>query len=179
MATKKPLEDYPGYLIDTEGNVYSTRPSPRGSKDGQPHKLALKSNKGLLRVRLTGSDGRPVMAYIARLVLETFRGAEPNINSSPAYKDGNPSNCQLRNLEWKRGQNKKEHVSVKQFIRAWQTAPSMDELLATTGMTRQAASRRAKVYREYGVPLKELPEHKPVDWDKMAGYAKRLVEGKE
>ncbi len=48
-------------------------------------------------------------------------------------------------------------VSPEDFVRAWQRATSVADVMAKTGMRYQAVYARVKNYRKHGVPLKELP----------------------
>lgn len=44
-----------------------------------------------------------------------------------------------------------------EFIRVWQKAASLDEVLAATKMTSRAAQEKAYYLRKKGVPLKRMP----------------------
>lgn len=87
----KQLENHKYYYIDTEGNVYSTI----SNKFLKP----LEHHKGYLKVRLKTNDmSSHVNHFIHRLVLETFKGDNPELQCN--HIDGDKKNNCLSNLEW-------------------------------------------------------------------------------
>ena len=79
------------YRVSDAGDVYSVR-AGRNLKPG-------KDSNGRLFVALGTRDGKPVIRYVHRLVLEAFVGPCP-----PGYMachfDDNPANNALSNLRW-------------------------------------------------------------------------------
>jgi len=69
-------------------------------------------------------------------------------------------------------------VSHMEFIKAWQSSESNNDVLLKLGMNRTTASQRASALRSKGIPLKKMPygNRKP-DWASMAEYARQLLEG--
>ena len=85
------IEGYPGYLINHEGVIWST-------KQGKVIKLKNHhSVDGYCKVKLFRPDGSTKCNMIHRLVMATFAGvSELPVN----HKDGNKSNNCLDNLEY-------------------------------------------------------------------------------
>ena len=49
-----------------------------------------------------------------------------------------------------------DHVPADQFIRIWQAADSVAEVVEITGMSRSAVNSRAHYYRSRGIPVKMM-----------------------
>jgi hypothetical protein len=97
------LPDWPGYGVDTDGNVWSCirrrsrypyrieenwhRLTPRATQDGH------------LQVALSG-PGRVRWLLAHRLVLETFIGPCPPGMEACHSPDRDPANCRLNNIRW-------------------------------------------------------------------------------
>lgn len=66
-------------------------------------------------------------------------------------------------------------VSPEQFIYAWQTSESVDEVQQKTGLTVEVIYSRSTSYRREGVPLKKFPRRSAKankrDWGALASYA--------
>lgn len=88
----KPLATNPKYRVNTLGSVIGIRGSvlkPQITEDGH-FKVWL----------YFGSKKSRKMAYIHRLVLETFVGPAPEGKPEACHRDGDPSNNTLTNLYW-------------------------------------------------------------------------------
>lgn len=91
------IKDFPGYYVDPNGNIYSTKKNYGHSK--QPQKMKLKEDKdGYLEVGLYKNCKR-YYRRVHRLVANSFI---PNPNRLPQinHKDGNRKNNHVDNLEW-------------------------------------------------------------------------------
>lgn len=101
----KDIEDFPGYRIDTEGNVFSCwTVAGRYSKCSNVwKKLIPNSNKKYLQIKLCNSTGK-FQKYIHRLVLETFVGKVP-AGMEGCHNDGDSRNNCLKNLRWDTSKN--------------------------------------------------------------------------
>lgn len=97
----KPIPDFPDYLCDIHGNIYSMRPSGNSKlKRTQPVKLKpYQKSNGYLQVDLLIAKGERRKKYVHRLVLETFVGSSGD-RLDCNHKDGNKTNNNLENLEW-------------------------------------------------------------------------------
>ena len=68
-------------------------------------------------------------------------------------------------------------VSAEDFVRAWQAAKSIAEVMKLTGMTVGAVYARACDYRKKGVPLKSMMApggRNPLDYKALADLANSL-----
>lgn len=59
-------------------------------------------------------------------------------------------------------------VSAEDFVKVWQSAENVDEVVAATGLTRGSACVRASRYRKMGIALKRF---RGVDWGELAEVA--------
>jgi hypothetical protein len=91
----KPIPNFPGYQVTTDGRVWS-EPKPGKHKKGKWLKPVM-LNRGYLRVTLC--NGRQYNCFIHRLVLETYIGPCPK-GMECRHLDGNPANNNLNNLKW-------------------------------------------------------------------------------
>lgn len=97
----KPIKDYPNYLIDKKGNVYTANtmelrkfaPSPNGYNRISLMKNSKQSNK-----------------YVHRIVAETFIENPDNL-PFVNHKDANRKNNCVENLEWCTAQQNMSHDS--------------------------------------------------------------------
>lgn len=71
----------------------------------------------------------------------------------------------------------RELVTPEKFVRVWQEANSLDEVVEKTGLTKHQASARATHYRSKGVPLKHFKKPK-MDWGALKKLAKEVEEEK-
>jgi len=55
------------------------------------------------------------------------------------------------------------NISNRDFVVAWATAKTMDEVVKTTGLARPTASTRASYLRGKGVKLKKFSKHGALD----------------
>jgi len=51
----------------------------------------------------------------------------------------------------------REHVSMEEFIRAWEAGENVAEVSAATGIKPQSCQVRAAAYRKRGIALKHMP----------------------
>jgi len=102
---RKDIDGFPGYQIDTEGNVWSAWKSAGGKRiKTELHKLEgslIKTDRhkeGRLTVCL-GANGRNITFRVAYLVAKTFI---PNPDYLPClcHNDSNPLNNTITNLRW-------------------------------------------------------------------------------
>jgi hypothetical protein len=56
-----------------------------------------------------------------------------------------------------RKKSDKVQISPEDFVRAWQTAESMEAFTEATGIESRAGTSRAVIYRKKGIPLKKFP----------------------
>ena len=93
MTTRKPIPNFEGYEIDTDGNVFSFQ----RYKEGRQMKTNP-GNHGYPVVALL-KDGKMNWKLVHRLVLETFVSECPE-NMEARHIDGVRTNCKLSNLAW-------------------------------------------------------------------------------
>ena len=67
-------------------------------------------------------------------------------------------------------------LSAEEFVRAWQGAKDLDDLVAKTKCPRSNLQVRASGYRAKGVPLKKFPTGFSHDWAALAKLAKECGE---
>lgn len=53
--------------------------------------------------------------------------------------------------------NGKKRQSAEEFVKNWQSAKSLDDLMQKTGSTRLALSSRAANYRKRGIEMRKFP----------------------
>ena len=95
---RKEIKDFPGYAVDTDGNVWSRWINGKHILQEKYRKLNPIKNSRYLRVNLVKNKKRH-MKSIHRLVLETFRG-ECLKGMQACHNDGNRMNNKLSNLRW-------------------------------------------------------------------------------
>lgn len=89
---QKRLKDFPMYLIDEEGNVFS-----------EYSKKYLKThlnNRGYVVCQLRNINGKNCIVLLHRLVAKTFIPNKNADKSEVNHKDGNKLNNCVSNLEW-------------------------------------------------------------------------------
>lgn len=69
-------------------------------------------------------------------------------------------------------------VTPEDFVRAWQTAKSVEDVAAILGCTVNAASQRARQYRRQGVKLRRMPAKPPIEVNRLNELIENL-EGKQ
>jgi len=75
---------------------------------------------------------------------------------------------------------RKKAISPEQFVRYWQQATDLDEVLKKSGMTARSARARASRFRKQGVPLKKLGVGRPAtDWASLKHLAESLAPAKK
>jgi hypothetical protein len=52
--------------------------------------------------------------------------------------------------------SKKNRISAEDFVKSWQSAPTLADFCSVTGMDARAASGRATSYRTRGIPLQKF-----------------------
>lgn len=67
----------------------------------------------------------------------------------------------------------KNSVPPEEFIRAWQTSKTLDDVKTKTGMPRANCLTRASYYRRKGIQLKTLVSAQKHDWTALADLAVR------
>lgn len=68
-----------------------------------------------------------------------------------------------------------KNVSAENFITAWQTAESVEEVSVTLGMSKSAAMTRASNYRRvHEIPLKKFYRSSKLDKEKLRALAVSL-----
>jgi hypothetical protein len=80
--------------------------------------------KGDKVVTLFDEQGRPHTRLIAELVLEAFGGPRPP-GHVVRFKDGNPLNCELSNLEWVASPATRDEAARARAIRTCERADAM------------------------------------------------------
>ena len=77
-----------------------------------------------------------------------------------------------------KGKSRKD--SAERFVRVYQGAAVLEEVMRELGISRSGVRARARYYRKQGVPLKRLrsdPSSPRLDWAALAQMAERLAEG--
>lgn len=93
------LEGWPGYGVDTDGNVWSCWRLGPGAKGFSDAWRKLKPGGGkYLHVHLR-KNGRSYSVRVHKLVAETFLGPCPP-GKETCHRDDNPRNNRLSNLRW-------------------------------------------------------------------------------
>lgn len=91
------LRDFPGYAIDRDGNVYSTKSNWRGY--GLRALAVVQNSHGYASVRLTVSGRRRHIA-VHRLVASCFLTERPSDADQIRHLDGDRMNPRSSNLAW-------------------------------------------------------------------------------
>jgi predicted XRE-type DNA-binding protein len=96
----RPLAQWPGYGIDTLGNLWSRkRVGHRGGLINAWRPMTVRPSRyGYMLVDIS-HEGRTVQKLVHRLVLETFVGPCPE-NMECCHRDGDATNNRLDNLRW-------------------------------------------------------------------------------
>ena len=108
-VVRKEIEGFPGYAVDTDGNVWSRKGNGRGSLKNQYKKLKPHICNGYSNVVLCRNK-QPYPKLVHRLVLETFVSSCPD-GMECCHNDGNRKNNKVENLRWdSRTNNHKDAV---------------------------------------------------------------------
>lgn len=94
METAVQVEDFPDYLIEKDGTVYTAR-------NGMPRRPSVNQN-GLVKITLY-RDGQPHTKSLALLVAKAhlWNDRDPEIFDTPIHLDNDPSNNHVDNLAWR------------------------------------------------------------------------------
>jgi hypothetical protein len=96
---RRPIADFDGYYVDTEGGVWGNRPHPT-NPDGEMRLIKPCAGEfGHLFVGLCHERHGRKTRFVHRLVLEAFVGPCPD-GMEGCHNDGNPANNRLDNLRW-------------------------------------------------------------------------------
>jgi response regulator of citrate/malate metabolism len=82
-----------------------------------------------------------------------------------------------KNAVTKNGKARKAEVTAENFVRAWQTSETIEEVCQKTGMTRISCRQRAYQLRKKEVPLKKVVGGiggRKVDYDALKKLAESL-----
>ena len=109
MKDLRPIKDYPGYLINEDGEVYST-------KRGKLKKLKTRiESSGAIMIIIRNDDHRKIF-LVSKLVLEAFRD-NPENKTRVGYLDNNQSNVKLKNLVWLPLPEDKRNIFIKDGLK--------------------------------------------------------------
>jgi hypothetical protein len=145
------FENYPDYLIDIEGNVYSEKHSKlKRIKPGW-----TKKRDWLLSVKLFNNQGKRKAFYIHRLVALAFIPTD-NYDLSVTHINGNVQDNRVENLEWDNAERRlKKKLKYEGFI-----------------MTEELSDKINKVHLaslQKGLPVKSKNEFIEFIFDKALG----------
>ena len=106
------FENYPDYLIDIEGNVYS-------QKNNKFRKLKpywTRDRNWLLKVKLTNNQGKQKGYYLHKIVALAFIPTD-NYELSVTHINGNVQDNRVENLEWDNAERRlKKKLKYEGFI---------------------------------------------------------------
>jgi len=101
---RKPVVEFPGYEVDTDGNVYSYSKLKKGGKMN-----GRKDPRGYIRISLS-KGGKVKIKGEHRIVLETFLGSCPE-GMEACHNNGISTDNRLENLRW--DTHKNNHADKK------------------------------------------------------------------
>lgn len=157
--TRKAIPGFPGYEIDTSGQVFSNK------RDGSALPLSgYRDKKARFRTAgrryyTLGSPSGPRRRPAAQLVLLAFVGGPPSPKHGALHRDDNVANDNLDNLYWgtgkdngaDRSRNRKGRFSLSddQVGHIRNNAETIDSLARRYQVSRQViwSARRGKTYR--------------------------------
>jgi len=95
---RKEIEGFPGYIVDTEGQIWSQWNNRWGMS--KEYKLLKPSKRpdGYFVINLC-KDGKIFHKRVAHLILETFIGKRPQ-GMECCHNSGKPADDSLKNLRW-------------------------------------------------------------------------------
>lgn len=68
------------------------------------------------------------------------------------------------------------YISAEDFIKIWQMATSIDEVIKRTKLSRASVIGRANRFRKRNIPMKKFKTGKKTnDWDALAKLAEGLI----
>ena len=101
------IKDFPNYMIDKDGNVYS--------KISKKILKPIPNSKGYHLVSLC-KNGSSKRITIHKLVLEAFESKRPH-GLQAAHLDGNPSNNKIENLKWTTPKENTSHKNIHKTMK--------------------------------------------------------------
>jgi hypothetical protein len=96
---RKPVPDFPGYSINTEGVLWTHLLGKKNPFLPPRVKTPSRGKNGYLITNLVDANGRSRPCKIHVLVMLTFLGPRPP-GMMVCHNDGNPANNSIRNLRW-------------------------------------------------------------------------------
>lgn len=107
MPERRPIPGYPGYEIEADGTVWSSR-----QRRPLAHRMTPRlDHHGYPRVSLVGMDGRALGRPVHSLVALAFIGSRPP-GAQVNHKDGNKLNAHPENLEYVSSAENHHHATV-------------------------------------------------------------------
>lgn len=144
------------YFADPDGYIYSlNRPT-------EPKCVEAKRGKGLMYVTLFEQEGQIRKLMVGDIIAHTFLAEEGQDDTlcTVLYKDGNPDNNAVNNLEWATPQEQQKQLREQHLEKSG---------AATNG----AAKNTASIGELDGVPFIPAPENDPL-LDQLHMTQKRL-----
>lgn len=91
---RSPIEDFPGYLVDREGRIFSERTDRQITPS--------KTRQGLAKITLH-RDGDPHTRALAPIVAKAhlYNDHDPDVFNTPIHLDNDPLNNHVDNLAWR------------------------------------------------------------------------------
>ena len=135
METWKKINDFPNYLISTNGQVksldHTIERQIKGTKcqityKGKILKPNFNKHNGYLSFYLKGTNDKYYGVYVHRLVAETFID-NPLGKKEVNHKDGNKLNNDVSNLEWVTREENIRHAFDNELIKRENLSKSHDK----------------------------------------------------
>jgi len=147
-VARAPIPGFPGYEIDTDGNVWSFKRYPAGKRLRATPNAVLGYPIVSLRVA-----GRTVAHFVHRLVLLTFVG-QPETGQQACHNNGVRSDVRLANLRWgtarENAADKLLHGTHGAGERASRAKLTRQQVVDIRAM-RAAGAKVAEVGRAFGI----------------------------
>ena len=134
METWKKINDFPNYIVSTNGQVMSLKhiitSQIKGTNCQRVYKgkvlKQLKSHNGYLYVYIKNNNNQYKRKLVHRLVAETFIDNPFNKNEAN-HKDGNKLNNDISNLEWVTREENIKHAFDNGLIKRENQSKSHDK----------------------------------------------------
>lgn len=148
---RKPIPGFERYEMDTAGNVYAMFPH-HGIPAGRTIKSRVNPD-GYVTVTLT-REGRGLIRTIHRLLMLTFCPVENSRQLEVNHKDGNRSNNNISNLEWKTHTENMLHSHL--VLNSWSNMPRGER--ASGHKLTENNVREIRRSAASGIPRKDLAQ---------------------
>lgn len=115
-AKQVPLDEYPGYIVTDNGEIWTVRTTGSHGAYGKPKRKKTRIINGSEGIILQSNTGKSLSTTVSKLVALAFLGEPPFDDAVTIHKNGNVLDNNASNLAWadweEYGKNKKRNPEM-------------------------------------------------------------------